>query len=170
MLLTAAMLALTLCMVVVSSGGTYARLSSRAPIPASTISSGSATLTVSALSLPTTLLYPGLTLAAAVTVTNTGDVPLVLFPSLTPPATTTALSGVLTVGVAVVDSPTACTAATAATWTKTFAGPASDSFSSTLPIGGSATLCVQATLPMNAPAASSNSATNFALVITGIQN
>lgn len=170
MLLTTVTIALTLCIVVISSGGTLALLSQQAPVPGATIESGSASLTVSALTLPTTLLYPGLTLAAPVTVTNTGDVPLVLSPSLTPPPTSTGLSAAITVGVAAISSGTVCSASVVPTWTKNFAGTASGSVLTTVPIGASATVCVQVALPVTALATSQGqAASNFALVLTGIQ-
>lgn len=172
MLLTAAMVVLTLCIVIISSGGTFARLSSQASVPAATISSGTATLTVSTLALPTTLLYPGLTVAAPATVTNTGNVPLVLSVSaLTPPSMSTALSAALTVGVTVVVPPASCGASATPDWTKTFAGAVEGGISPLVPTGATATLCVQVALPLSAPSESQEqTASNFALTITGIQN
>ncbi|TFD54523.1 hypothetical protein E3T55_03625 [Cryobacterium frigoriphilum] len=175
MLLCAALLALTLCVVVVSSGGTYARLNSQVSAPVATIASGTATLTVSALTLPNVPLYPGLTVAAPVTVTNVGNVPLVLSVSaLTPPTTSTPLSASLSVGVAVigvVGSAPTCSATVTPAWTQTFATAARGGISPTLATGAAAILCVAVTLAASAPLNSQgHSASQFALVITGIQN
>ena len=161
-----------ICLAVTAAGGTYALLNSSAPVsPVATITSGTAALTVSTLSLSTAGMYPGLTVYGPVMVNNTGDVPLTMrVTALTPPTASTTFSQSLTIGVAVVASLAACTTGVVPTWTGTFAAAAAGVIGSTLAVGGSAILCVTVTLPLAAPAGSqSQSATNFGLQINGTQ-
>ena len=154
---------------ILASGGSYALLNSRAPIsPAATLTSGTATLTATSLILPNVLLYPGATISAPVTVTNTGSVPLALrVVGLTPPNPVTALSASLTVGLVV----GACPVLPAPTWTSSLnTTPAIVDLGTTLPVGGTAVLCVSITLSSAAPATAQGlTATNFGIVIDGIQ-
>lgn len=154
-----------------AAGGTYALLNSSSPILSGTLTSGTATMTVSTLTLPAVALYPGRVLAASVTVTNTGDVPLaVTLSALSAPMVTSPLSSSLTIGLAVVASPAACTNGVTPTWTGTFAAAPSASVGPTLATAQSETLCVSVTLSVNAPSTSqAASAANFGLVLTGVQ-
>ncbi|ANP71290.1 hypothetical protein [Cryobacterium arcticum] len=160
-----------------AAGGTGAFLTARASTPAAptVITSGTAALTLTALTLPGTALYPGLTLYGAVTATNTGDVPLLLgVAGLTPPSVATAsnaLSQALSVGLGAADSSAACTAGTATpTWRGSFAQAPAGLLGVTLAVGASRTLCVSVSLPASAPASSQGqSATGFALRVTGTQ-
>ena len=158
---------------VLGAGGSYALLNSSASLSsATTIRSGTAALTLSALTLPTTALYPGAVVFAPVTVTNSGSVPLaVRATALTPPLAQTSLSGALTIGLAIAASAAVCSAGSVApTWSGTFASASAASLGKTIPVGGSAILCVSVTLSSTAPAtAQGQSATNFGIVIDGIQ-
>ncbi|MDJ0350923.1 hypothetical protein [Cryobacterium sp. PH29-G1] len=154
-----------------AAGGTYALLSSAASTgPVSSIQSGTATLTVTPLSMPVTALYPGLTLFSPVTVSNVGNVPLnVQITSLTAPATTE-LSAALTIGLSVTTTSAACIAGATPTWTGTFASAAPTNVGPALAVGNSAVLCVSVALGIAAPHLSQNqTAANFGLVITGLQ-
>lgn len=161
--------AAAICLAVLGAGGSYAYLNASAPVSAATtIKSGTATLTVSTLSLPTSVLYPGVTVSAPVTVTNIGDVPLALrMAGFTPPAPATTLSASLSIGLYV----GACPVVPAPTWTAVLnTTPVVTSLGKTLPVGGSTILCVSVTLPLSAPATTQGlSAANFGIVIDGIQ-
>lgn len=126
---------------------------------------------VSALTLPAAPLYPGLVIAAAVTVTNTGDVPLtVTRSSLIAPTAASTLSNSLTIGLAVVANTAGCTSAVAPSSKGTFANAPSTAVGLTLAKAQSGTVCVLVALPVDAPSLSqSSSAANFAVVLTGVQ-
>ena len=158
------------------TAGTYALLTARASTsPSSTvITSGTADLALSSLSLATTALYPGLTLYGAVTATNTGDVPAALgVAGLTAPggSAPNALSQALIVGVGAATSSASCTSGAATpTWTGSFASATAAPIGVTVPIRATQVLCVSVSLPATAPAASQGqSATNFTLRISGTQ-
>ncbi|WP_162942695.1 hypothetical protein [Cryobacterium soli] len=180
LVLTVAVLAATV-LGVSAAGDSSAFLTARASTAAAptVITSGTVALSVSALSMPTTALYPGLTLYAAVTATNTGDVPLLLgVAGLTPPSAATAsnaLSQALIVGLGAADSSAACAAGTATpAWRGSFAQAQAQApaglLGVTLAVDASRTLCVSVTLPATAPTASQGqSSTGFALRITGTQ-
>ena len=158
---------------VFAAGGTYALLNSSTSIgSAASITSGTAALTVSPLTMSTAVLYPGLTTYGAATVTNTGDVPLsVRITGLTSPTATTPLSESLTIGVGVAASSADCTSgAVTPSWTGTFAAATTATIGPPLAAGSSATLCVSAEMPLDAAAGSqSQSAANFGILIDGIQ-
>ncbi len=128
-------------------------------------------MTVSALTLPAAALYPGLVIAAPVTVTNTGDVPLtVTRSSLLAPTTASTLSNSLTIGLAVVANAAGCTSAVSPSSSATFANAPSTAVGLTLAKAQSGTLCVLVALPADAPSLSqSSSAANFGVVLTGVQ-
>lgn len=163
-----------------TAGGTGAFLTSAAATAPGTsvITSGTAGLTVSALSLSTAALYPGLTLYGAVTATNTGDVPLAIRVTglNAPTSSSNALSQTLVVGVGAAAandaaSVAACTAGSVTPgWTGTFASAAAGPIGSTLPAGASRVLCVSVALPLSAPSGSQQqSASGFGLRISGTQ-
>ena len=157
--------------VTTAPGGTDARLDARAALPAATITAGTATLAVSTLSLSTAPLYPGLTIAAAVTVTNTGDVPLMLSASAIAPSTATSLSSQLVVGAATVPTASSCTSTTAPVWSRALTNPATGPLNATLAARASTPLCVLVSLPTSAPQASqSQSAPDVQLVVSGVQS
>lgn len=169
--LAAASAFLAVILATTAAGGTYALLNSSAATPSSTIISGTATLTVSTLTLPTVALYPGLVIAAPVTVTNTGDVPLaVIRSSLIAPTAVSTFSAALTIGLTVVATPAACTGTVTPTASATFANAPSAAVGLTLATAQSGTLCVSVALSADAPNSSqTSSAPNFAVVLTGVQ-
>jgi len=166
-------LAAASCLAVLAAGGTYALLNSSATAGSgATITSGTAALTVSSLSLSTTL-YPGLTIYAPVTVSNVGQVRLTTrIAGLTAPTASTTFSQSLSVGVGVAASAAACQAGSvASTWSGTLHGPNTPAnIGPTLPVGGSIILCVALTLPIGAPSgAQGQSATSFGVRLDGTQ-
>lgn len=168
--------AIVLLLCLAGTAGTQATLRASASTSGHSvvISAGSADLSLSTLSLDTTSLYPGLTLVGAVTVTNTGNVPLSLgVAGLDMPSGTAAnaLSGALVVGVRSVPSASSCTAANAApVWSGSAASAAAGPIGSTLQTASTQVLCVSVTLPINAPADSqSQSASGIRLRISGTQ-
>jgi hypothetical protein len=165
---------------VLGAGGTSAFLTSGASAaPGSTvITSGTADLTLTALSLPGTLFYPGLTLYGAVTATNNGNVPVSIGVSglTAPTSTANALSQALVIGVGAAASGDAastaeCTAGSVVPgWTGTFASATAGQIGATLPVGASRVLCVSVTLPVTAPtSAQGQTATGFRLRVIGTQ-
>ena len=165
---TIAGLIAAIVLAVTAAGGSYAYLSQAAPLSPVTLSSGTAALTVTALTLPTAKLVPGTNVASSVIVSNTGQVPLALrVTGLTGPATPTALSGALAIGLAVVAQTATCPAA--ATWTATIATATTTALNSTVAVGGSNKLCVYASLPSTAPLDSQGATATFAIAIDGTQ-
>ncbi|TFB87205.1 hypothetical protein E3O44_08730 [Cryobacterium algoricola] len=154
---------------VLGAGGSYAFLNTSAPVSAATtITSGTATVSVSPLSLPTTPLYPGATISAPVTVTNTGDVPLAIrVAGLTAPSPAIPVSSWLTVGLAV----GACPAVPAPSWSAVVGTtPAVAALGATVPVGASIVLCVSVALSYDAPQpAVDQLSTTFGVTIDGIQ-
>lgn len=160
---------------VVGTTGTYALLSASASTSSTVISSGTAELTVSSLTLATESLYPGRTLHGVTTVTNTGDIPLVLQVSgLTAPqgASPNALAQALIIGVGSSSSAEACASGSVTpTWSGTFAAATAGPIGTTVPVGASQVLCISVALPLSAPAASQGkSADGFAVRIVGTQS
>ena len=171
-LTAAASLLLALLLAVFGAGGTYALWSaSAAASTAVTISSGNAALTVGALALPTTALYPGLTVYAPVTAQNTGTVPLALRVTGLAPATgSAALSGALTVGVAAAVSAAACAAGVAPTWKNTSGGtfPVVLATPAVAP-GASVVLCVSLEMSGAAPTTAQGQSAGFGILLDGLQ-
>ncbi|MFB2584530.1 hypothetical protein [Herbiconiux liukaitaii] len=158
------------------ASGTFALLTTSEPALAETsvLTSGTAELTVSTISMPTDALYPGATRTGPVTVTNTGAVPLSISVSgLTGVggASTSPFAAALVFGVGAASSGGSCTAgAPASSWTGTFGAPAPGAVAVTVPAGESRVLCVSATLPLDAPAASQGQpSTGFLLHLVGTQ-
>lgn len=159
---------------VTAAGGSYAYLSQSAEaLPSTTVTSGTAALAVvSPIVLPTTPMYPGLTIRSAVNVTNSGDVPLALrVVGLTGPTISTTFSKALTITVGVATDAAQCTNGTVTPrWSGTFASAAAADLGSTLAVGSSAILCVAVSLPTDAPSGSQGqSALGFELLIDGTQ-
>ena len=162
---------------VIATGGTYALWNKSTTIAGGTVNAGSASLVISSpLTMPSTLLYPGLTTYGAFVVTNTGTVPLQLsVQSLTGVTTTTPFSQSLTVAVAVAPAVGAtvadCPSLAAYPWSRISTSPTAGDLGSTLNAGTSATLCVSTALAANAPAtAQGQSVPAFTLTIGGIQS
>ncbi|MFB2556742.1 hypothetical protein [Herbiconiux liangxiaofengii] len=158
------------------SSGTFALLNaseSTAEAPA-VLTSGTAELTVSRISMPTSALYPGLTVSGPVTVTNTGAVPLSIAVSgltASGAAPTSPFAAALVFGVGTAAPGRSCTDGGArSSWTGTFASVTPGPVSVSVPAGESRVLCVSATLPQDAPAATQGQpATDFLLRLIGTQ-
>jgi predicted ribosomally synthesized peptide with SipW-like signal peptide len=172
------MLALALGVIVaivvaaLGAGGTYAFLTSSAQSAGATIVSGTAALEVTTpLALPTTPLYPGVTISGSGAIRNSGSVPLKLrITGLGQSTTVNPFSSALTVGVAIGASSTACSAGFTPTWTATFAAAVPTELALTLAPGASAVLCVSVALPTAAPTgANGQTAAGFSLLLDGRQ-
>jgi hypothetical protein len=173
MLGTAAAILAAVGLAVVTAGGTYALSNSQQQIaPVASITAGSAALTATALAVPATPLYPGLTLYAASTVKNTGTVPLSLSGTLAGPAAPNAFSQGLSVGIGIAPG-AGCPAPTQLTTPPTGATLGSPNLTTAIviPAGGQATLCVSISLPVTASAAAqSQTATGLTLTVMGTQS
>lgn len=161
---------------VTGTSGTFALLTAGGSTSeASTVlTSGTAELTVSTITMPTTALYPGLTISGPVSVTNTGTVPLSLSVSgLTGPdaASSSAFSSALLFGVGTPAPGQSCSSGGGhSTWTGSFASAVPGTVGVTVPAGASRELCVSVTLPRNAPSATQTPSTvDFLLHLIGTQ-
>ena len=164
-----------------AAGGTFALWNSTATIAtASTVKSGSASLSVSALSGTGTNLYPGVTSYQTATVTNTSPIysaesaipSLALsLKSLTLTSASNTFATALTVSIAVVPLTANCAAGFTPAWTGAFGAvpSSSPSLNKTLVGNGStAVLCVAVTLPSGVAGASQIAAApTYSVVIDG---
>ena len=130
-----------------------------AATPASTISSGTATLSVGAESLNWSNLAPGNSVTGTFTITNTGDVPLALsatttttMTTMTPPVPTNPFT------ISVANG--ACPAAP---------GVPAGSLSGTLAAGATTSACLVVTLPANAPSTAQSANAAISTTISGVQ-
>jgi hypothetical protein len=166
-----AAIVLALVIGALATGGTYALWNAGAGVGGARISAGTAALSVSPIAaVPTTALYPGLTIYGTYTVSNTGDAPLAIrVASLAGPATPTAFSAALTVSAGLTSA--ACTTGVVLPWSGTFAAaPAGGAGATAVPAHGTATLCVAVTLPQaTGTAARGLAAASFTLVLDGVQ-
>lgn len=175
MMMTAVALILAIGLAGVATGGTYALWNKSQPTASNaSITAGSAELIVfTALSMPTTAMYPGAVLYGSAVLTNTGTIPLTLRTSgLTVPSPN-AFTKLLRVGFArAVDVASCARGTVVSAWVySTFASPAVAAFGTVLPAGQSSVLCVSVQLsgsPDNT--VQGKSALNFAATIDGIQN
>jgi len=170
-----AAIALAVCAAVIATGGTYALWNNSLTADSSAIlSSGSATIVVtSALSMPTTPLYPGAMVYGSAVVKNTGTVPLTLRTTgLTIPASNT-FSQALTVKFATAtDAPNCAAGTVTSSWvSSTFASPAVAAVGGPFATGTSSVLCVAVSLSSTAAtSAQGQSALSFVAVVDGIQS
>lgn len=161
---------------VIATGGTYALWNKSTTIAGGTVTAGSAGLVISSpLTMPSTLLYPGLSTYGAFVVTNTGTVPLQLSVQSLTGITATPFSQSLTVAVAIAPAVSAavadCPSLASYPWSRISTSPTAGALGSTLNAGASATLCVSTALAANAPAtAQGQSVPAFTLTIGGIQS
>ena len=157
----------------VATGGSYALWNrSVASGSSATITSGSANVTVSTLSLPTTPLYPGVTVRGSAPVSNGGSLSLSLRATVIGPASTTAFSQALTIGFGIAATAAGCSTS-AIISSATFASGSVSTFG-TLPTSATPSaplfVCVAVTLASTAAASSqSQAAANFAVTISGTQ-
>lgn len=151
-----AVLAIAVSVGLVGTGGTYAFLnSSVTATPGSTISAGTAALTVGNQSLNWTALAPGNSVTGTFTITNTGDVPLVLSAAIAATATGSSTTNPFTISVA----NSACPAS----------GVPTGTLSSTLAAGASTSACLVVTLPADAPSNSQSTNVAITATISGVQ-
>lgn len=152
----AAILAITVSLGLVGTGGTYAYLnSSVTAAPGSTISAGTAALTVGSQTLNWTALAPGKSVTGTFTITNTGDVPLTLSATIAATMTPAATANPFTITVA----NGACPAS----------GVPSGTLNSTLAAGATTSACLVVTLPANAPANAQSASAAITATISGVQ-
>ncbi|WP_341952913.1 TasA family protein [Salinibacterium sp. TMP30] len=152
----AAVLAIAVSLGLVGTGGTYAYLNSSATVtPGSTVSAGTAALTVGAEALNWTALAPGKSSTGTFTITNTGDVPLVLSATIAATMTPAATANPFTITVA----NGACPAS----------GVPTGTLNSTLAAGATSSACLVVTLPANAPANAQSASAAITATISGVQ-
>lgn len=174
MMMTTFALLIAICLAGVATGGTYALWNSAQPaVAASTIRSGNAELTVTtALAMPTTVMYPGLTVYGSAALQNTGTIPLTLRTTGLTVPTPTVFSQALTVGFATAANATNCgTGVVTSAWVySTFASPTVGPIGTPLAVGSTAVLCVSAQLADTAAStAQGEAAANFVVAMDGIQ-
>lgn len=157
---------------VLAGGGTFAvwATSASAAAPA-TVQSGSASLTVTPLTLAATDLYPGKTVFAATTVRNTGSTPLALaVQSAAATAGPSAFTSALAVSTSTGSSAADCAAGRATATTTSTLGAAPVSLGATLAPGATVTVCLGVGLPGSAPAAAAGAAsTPLTFTLSGTQ-
>ncbi|MBH0023210.1 TasA family protein [Salinibacterium sp. SWN248] len=149
-------LAIAVSLGLVGTGGTYAYLnSSLTATPEPTLSAGTAALTVGTQSLNWSTLAPGNSVTGTFTITNTGDVPLVLSAAIAAAATGSSTTNPFTISVANGACPTS--------------GTPTGTLSSTLAAGASASACLVVALPDNAPASAQSTNVAITATISGVQ-
>ena len=160
---------------VIATGGTYALWNKNANIAGGTVKAGSASLVISSpLTMPSTLLYPGLTTYGTLVVTNSGDVPLQLTVQSLTGVAPTSFSQSLTVAVAIAPAVGAtvadCPSLAPYPWSRISTSPTAGALGATLSAGASTTLCVSTALASNAATtAQGQGIPGFSLTIGGTQ-
>ncbi|MFF2487572.1 hypothetical protein ACFVSU_14310 [Microbacterium sp. NPDC058062] len=156
---------------VLAGGGTFALWTVAAPAASAvTLQAGSAGLTSTPLPLSAANLYPGRTVYAATTVSNTGTTPLAL--TIDPVTSTAATPFATAVAVTVGKTASAadCTAGRVPATVTTTVGAAGSDLQLTLAPGASQLFCVGVGLPQNAPAAAAGAAASvLTITISGTQ-
>lgn len=156
------------------TSSTYALWNQAASTSSSTVRSGTATLTVSQLTMSAAPLAPGAASTGTFTVTNTGTVPLstrVVTTSARVTGTSTASTTVLgevTLRYSVVTSTSACRAGTAGTSGRVAAFD-SGTDSGSVPAGGRRIGCVEMDLDTDAPQSVAGAGVAVTLTVTGTQ-
>ncbi|MET4782605.1 hypothetical protein [Glaciihabitans sp. UYNi722] len=174
MIITAVTLIAAISIAVIATGGTYALWNKSAQAaPAATITAGTANLTVSSLTLPTSALAPGRTIYGSTAVANTGTVPLALSATLSGPTSSTTFSQALTLGFGTAATAAACASFTPSS-TATFASASTAAFG-TLPLtatsGSPLYVCVSVTLASTvATGAQGQTASTFRITLSGVQS
>jgi hypothetical protein len=160
---------------VIATGGTYALWNKSTNIAGETVKAGAAALVISSpLTMPSTLLYPGLTTYGTFVVTNSGDVPLQLTVQSLTGVASTSFSQSLTVAVAIDPAVGAtvadCPSLASYPWSRISTSPTAGSLGATLNAGASATLCISTALASNAATTAQGQAVpGFSLTIGGTQ-
>jgi len=154
----------------VATGGTFALWNGSVAPTAVTVSSGTAGLSVGAVTaLDATVLGPGGSTAGTFTATNTGSVDLAMRVAAgTTTASTASLVGELTVRLTAVTKSADCTTGVGG-YSARPSGFDTGSGYFTMPAGVTVTGCVVVTLDGDAPAAVQNQTSSIGLVLTGTQ-
>ena len=157
---------------VLAGGGTFALWTVAAPAASAvTLQAGSAGLSSTPLQLSATNLYPGRTVYAATTVSNTGTTPLAL--TIDPVASTAAatpFASAVAVTVGKTSSAADCTAGRVPATVTTTVGAAGSDLQLTLAPGASQLVCVGVGLPQNASSAAAGAAASvLTITISGTQ-
>lgn len=158
-----------------ATSGTYALWNQSETLAPLALSAGTAALTVTTpLTLPATLLYPGLTVFGFETVSNTGTVPLTMTAMLTQPATGNDYSSSLTVALATASTTVNCSLGivTSAWSTGTFAAPLIGTIGSALAASSAGNIvCISVTLAASAASTAQGlAANNFGITLIGSQS
>ena len=156
-----ATLVVAIALALVATSGSYAFLSSSAPVTllpgndatSVRLTAGTAGLTVSAPALDLTGFYPGLTRSADASVTASGAISLALSVS--------SITGTGTTGFSVTIAPGLCSAKAPAVTT--------GSLGVTIAPGASTAICVTVGLATSSPASAINTSATLGAVITGAQ-
>jgi len=156
---------------VLAGGGTFALWTVAAPAASAvTLQAGSAGLTSTALQLSATNLYPGRTVYAATTVSNTGTTPLALTIDPVTSTAATPFTTAVAVSVGKTSSAADCTAGRVPATVTTTVGAAGSDLQLTLAPGASQLVCIGVGLPQNAPAAAAGAAAStLTITISGTQ-
>ncbi|GAA1207140.1 TasA family protein [Rhodoglobus aureus] len=152
----AAVFTIAITVGLIGTGGTYAYLNSSAmAAPASILSAGTSSLAVGSQSLNWSALTPGKSVTGTFSITNTGDVPLVLSATIAATMTPSALANPFTISVANGTCPAS--------------GVPAGTLSDTLAAGASTSACLVVTLPANAPASAQSASASIVATIAGVQ-
>ena len=156
---------------VLAGGGTFALWTVAAPAASAvTLQAGSAGLTSTPLQLSATNLYPGRTVYAATTVSNTGTTPLALTIDPVTSTAATPFTTAVAVSVGKTSSAADCTAGRVPATVTTTVGAAGSDLQLTLAPGASQLVCVGVGLPQNAPATAAGAAASvLTITISGTQ-
>jgi hypothetical protein len=160
----------TVAVALVATGGTYALWNSAVAPTAVTVASGTAGLSVGGVkALDTSALGPGGTTAGTFSATNTGSVALAMRVTAgTTTASASALPGELTVKLAAVTRSADCVAGVGGYSARPSAFDTGSGYF-TLPAGVTVTGCVVVTLDSDVPATLQNQTSSIGLVLTGTQ-
>ena len=156
---------------VLAGGGTFALWTVAAPAASAvTLQAGSAGLTSTPLQLSAANLYPGRTVYAATTVSNTGTTPLALTIDPVTSTAATPFTTAVAVNVGKTASAADCTAGRVPATVTTTVGAAGSDLQLTLAPGASQLVCIGVGLPQNAPAAAAGAAAStLTITISGTQ-
>ncbi|QYH35314.1 M73 family metallopeptidase [Salinibacterium sp. M195] len=156
-----AVLAIVVSLGLVGTGGTYAYLNASATsTPGATINAGTAALTVGSQSLSWTALAPGNSVTGTFTISNAGDVPLVL--SATSVVAVTPSSPTITL-------PANTFVATVHNGACSATGVPAVALNSTLAAGATTNACLVLTLSASAVADAQSASAAITATISGVQ-